>query len=394
MVAGVMEIDVRLGGGPSMSDATKRTAARFLTGSVSCLFLCASISVAAQPEVVDPKAAPRKVYAEEYHPALKDNAKPIPDLLIYGPDAPACVKFEPAGLHITLPLGYPKQRPGTGVVTDFGVKGDFEITVAFEILPGKDLGPPAGWANFRIAVVPNEPAEKEIWHKADQNRALLVREITRKDGVGQFFGNATKWNPDVPRDEWGNEQFANVELHKGKRSAATALTGRLRLVRRGADLLFFTSEERDNEFKLLHQYEFGVKDLKNVRVLASTGGTGAALDVLVTDLHIRADGFIKGAAAPPPQPAAAPRSLTVPIAVGSAVLMVLILLLSVGAWLFLRSSRVPFPAQSAGALVFACSQCGKKIKTKSERAGKTLKCPHCASAVTAPREEPEEAEEA
>ncbi len=378
-----------------MGDATKRIVA--IVVGVPFVFVGATFWVAAQPEPIESKVPePRKNYAEEYHPTLKDNAKQISDLLTYGPDAPACVKFEPAGLHITLPLGYPKNRPGTGVITDFGVKGDFEVTIAFEIPPGKNLPPPTNYATLRLWVVPHEPAEPEVWHKANQNRAGLGREITGRDGAGRFHANAFKFNPDVPRDKWGNENFSKTEVPTDKRFATSAPSGRLRLVRKGADLIFSTSEDADKEFKFLYKDDFGTKDLKNVRILAATGGTGDAIDILVTDLHIRADAFVKGAVAPPPQPVAEPRSLAIPIAVGSAILVVLVLLLGGGAWLFLRNSRVAPSTKSAAsdALIFACSQCGKKIKAKADRAGKTLKCPHCGNAVKAPHQGPDDAEEA
>jgi Protein of unknown function (DUF1583) len=382
-----------------MRGATRRIVAIVVVASVHFLWLCARVPVAAQPDPVEPKVVePRKDYPEEYHPALKGNAKQIPDLLIYGPDGPECVKFESAGLHITLPLGYPKPRPGTGVVTDFGVKGDFEITAAFEILPGKTPDLPVNWSNLRIVIVPNEPAVPEVWHKADQNRAVLAREITSGKSAGKFLANATKWNSDVPRDKWNNENFSKVELHDGKRSEATALTGRLRLVRSGADLFFFTSENADQEFKLIRpKCEFGTKDLKNVRFLASTGTPGDTLDFLITDLHIRADGFVKVAVVPPPPPAAPPRSLVVPIIVALAILGVLVLLAPLGVLLYLYKRRGKATSKSApgraGPLGFACSHCGKKMKVKPELAGKAVKCPQCGKAVKAPSTPAEDAEE-
>ena len=209
--------------GPSVGNPIERTvAAAVVIALAPFLFPCALDSSAAQPEPVEPKGAePRKDYPEEYHPTLKDNAKPIPDLLVYGPDAPECVKFEPAGLRITLPLGYPKPRPGTGVVTDFGVKGDFEITIAFEILPSE--GPPANYSNLRIMIVPNERAAPEIWHKASQNRAGLAREIIGRNGAGRFFANATvNGIPKFRANKWGNEDFSGIEPQTFKRLATTA----------------------------------------------------------------------------------------------------------------------------------------------------------------------------
>src|SRR5207249_4040481 len=78
------------------------------------------------------EAVPKK---GEYYEALKEpREKPPAGLEIYGPFADRCLDFEAAGLRVSLPAGYLGQRPGTGLVTDFGLKGDFEITLGFEIL--------------------------------------------------------------------------------------------------------------------------------------------------------------------------------------------------------------------------------------------------------------------
>ena len=82
----------------------------------------------------------KKDYAKDYHAKLKDNEKGVEGLAVYGPEASACVKFEPTGLRIALPAGYPKPRSGTGVVTDFGLRGDFEITASFDILQEPKAG--------------------------------------------------------------------------------------------------------------------------------------------------------------------------------------------------------------------------------------------------------------
>ena len=126
--------------------------------------------------------------------------------------------------------------------------------------------------------------------------------------------------------------------------------------------------------------------MKNVRVLASTGTPGDALDVLVTDLHIRADGFVKIAVAPPTPVEA--RSSAAAVVIALAILVMLALAAPLGLWLFLRRRPGNAPSEPAPSradtLIFACSRCGKKIKVKPERARKTLKCPHCGNAVKTP----------
>src|SRR5207302_1493929 len=79
-------------------------------------------------------------------------------------------------------------------------------------------------------------------------------------------------------------------LHASRQAPAAAPAGRLRLVRGGSTLGFYTADGPDGDFTLLHANEFGTEDLKNVRILGSTGWPGASLDVLVTDVSIPADG--------------------------------------------------------------------------------------------------------
>src|SRR5262249_5868345 len=144
----------------------------------------------------------RTEYPEDFHPTFEENAAAIPGLVIFGPEPSRCVKFEPGRLHITLPPTYPRDRQGTGVVTDFGVRGDFEITVSFEILqePG-----PAGGGNptdVRLVVVPADPVTPGMWHRSSQNRAVLSRQSPRWNTPGQFLANATRWNNlDIPKDQ-------------------------------------------------------------------------------------------------------------------------------------------------------------------------------------------------
>ncbi len=179
-------------------------------------------------------------------------------------------------------------------MTEFGVRGDFEITARYEILQEPRA---SGWGNptrLLLVVVPSERAEADVWQRANQNRAELARHLAAPNQVGQFVADLTKWDPILPRDPWGNEIFDKIEPHHKQLAPASASTGRLRLVRRGAMLSCYTSEEPQEAFTLLSRGEFGTKDLKNVRLLAATGGPPASLDVRVTDLRIRADGLVQG----------------------------------------------------------------------------------------------------
>jgi hypothetical protein len=434
-------------------------------------------------------AVPRAEYPEDFHPALKGNAGEVPGLTIYGPDAAECVKFKPEGLRIILPPTFPRQRPGTGVVTDFGVRGDFEITVGYEIVQ-EPFPRPAGSnsTELRLVVVPNEYPRPGMWHRADQNRATLSRQTAtltmapvpvpggvvrlppgqpslapipvrrRADlrraatlaanlwslaaqaqfrqgigagalpyqlgtaepaitappqevpllevppqaappwpGTGHFQVDLTRWNnEDIPKDPWGNELFGNVEAHATRRSPATERAGRLRLVRSGPTLSFFTSEGEGKDFTLLSTAEFGTTDLKNVRILGSTSWEGNLFDVRVTDVRVRAEAFVRAGEEARPATASAVRWWLI----GGVAFLVLMLAVTVslGAWYYTRRRRraaatPAAPAAAAEAIAFECSGCGKRLRARREQAGRKLKCPQCQQGIFVPQARPHKPEE-
>src|SRR4051812_45478929 len=64
-----------------------------------------------------------------FHQDLRTAALDNPNLRPLGEK----VRFEPAGLRISLPAGRGK-LPTTGLSTTFQVRGDFEITLSYEVL--------------------------------------------------------------------------------------------------------------------------------------------------------------------------------------------------------------------------------------------------------------------
>jgi RNA polymerase sigma factor (sigma-70 family) len=270
-----------------------------------------------------------KKYAEDFHPTLKGNSAQIAGLNIYGPDAAECVKFTAGGLRITLPRAYPRHRPGTGVVTDFGVRGDFEITASYEFLKQ-----PEGQAGLSLVAVPNDPVVPEVWHQANQNRAMLTRQLLAPNHGGNFLASMVRWKEETPRDPWNNEILWNKEAWTNRAAIARANAGRLRLVRRGSALFFYASENSTADFTLVQRDEFGTKDLKNLRILGATVGADASCDARITDLQIRADAFPK--IGRPTVSAAEWEWLTMPMALAAVAMAVG---LTLAAWLYLRSRR-------------------------------------------------------
>ena len=75
-----------------------------------------------------------KEFAPDFFRPLKGAAEDSKEFVLTGPEAAKCVKFEPEGLRVTLPTGHVGERPNTGVALDLGFKGDFEVTLGYEVL--------------------------------------------------------------------------------------------------------------------------------------------------------------------------------------------------------------------------------------------------------------------
>lgn len=204
----------------------------------------------------------------EYHHSFKGNAGKREGFVFYGANAKHHVRFEPDGLRLTLPIGGEEKRPTAGVATDIGVTGDFEITVAFEVL---DEPPPEGGRDkqtrFTVDIVLD---------KVGLNAASLSRTVY---GKGVEFVTWSGLQADVSAKP-------QIKMHY---LPARGKSGSLRLARTRTSLSYLASQEAGEDFTLLQQYPFGAEDLKTVRLVGTTGAANAALDVRVTDLRIRAE---------------------------------------------------------------------------------------------------------
>src|SRR6476646_1308178 len=91
-------------------------------------------------------------YAQEYVHSFKAGAENRAAFVNLGPDAEKCVKFDAEGLRITLPAGFQGTRPSTGVVSVFGLKGDFEITLRYELLAEPEQTAAGPQTRFAVSV--------------------------------------------------------------------------------------------------------------------------------------------------------------------------------------------------------------------------------------------------
>jgi len=304
---------------------------------------------------------PRENYAQKYYHSFKDNPDDTKDFELIGPNANECVKFEPAGLRIVLPAGHSGQRLSTGVTSRFAVKGDFEITLTYEVLKeGQGSG-------LFLGIDLNT---------LSYNRASLTRGLRDSRQFLTWFQQSREGSDKPYRDELCAFPSAGM-------------AARLRLVRTGSVLAHYVAEGVDDKYTLLWHHPFGTEDVRTVRLGGQTSGF---LDARMIDVRVRADSLPEM----PDVPLAAQQSgvklwLLVMTSISFSALV------SLGIWLYVpRRGALPatIPASAsenggqADALTthvsFACSTCGRKLRARSDLAGKRRKCPHCGLVVLFP----------
>ena len=328
------------------------------------------------PKVAANLPPPTKEYAQEYFQSFKGGTARPPGWEFDGPDAEDCVRFEPTGLHLKVPPGVSRNAAPRGVKTGFGVKGDCEITLSFEVLaePSQaDAGAPVG-TRLSLGVAKEMP-------RGDVTS--VSRSLSAKSGLA-FVGYSLVRKEGIAKPV---QQSSNTKAGK-------AQTGRLRLVRSGTEVYYGGSDGIDGEFVFFRKYPFGGGDLREIRLLAGTGTDKAMLDVRITDFRIRADAIpnapasspapgvpvLVGQIAPPALQTSGKGWLAIALAGGLAV--TLLAAVALGAALYLRRRTPPaVVSKPAGFLTLACPVCGKKLKVKAELAGKKVKCSQCGKAV-------------
>lgn len=243
-------------------------------------------------------AQPPKDYAQEYRETFKSGVKPT-DWEFAGPRAEECVRFESGGARITLLQGWKGSRPNTGLAGRFKIKGDCEITLSFEIL--------------------HEPDEKQVAKTGTRVSLHLTKDTPLKDTPNREV--ATLSRSVGPTKRQSIITYMRLWDHATGKDAVTSRTfpnslktGRLRIVRNGAQVKFWLAPDETDVFEHLATYQFGIEDIDQIQIVCSTGGETSLIDVRVSDLHVRADALVREsatAAGIPPtgsQPAGSPPS--------------------------------------------------------------------------------------
>ncbi len=183
-----------------------------------------------------------------------------------GPNASGSIKPDNRGVRITLTAEH-GLRPAVGLATHTGIKGDFEITMAFEII---QVDTPVGGNGAGVS----------IWIRmvSYSQEAATIWWAVGSDGEASFRSHRASTGEDGKRAHYFGEALPTK-----------CTSGRLRLVRTGSMLSFRVAEGSSDAFSDVFDAEIGEDDLEIVRFAADNGGSATLVDALITDVKIKSD---------------------------------------------------------------------------------------------------------
>jgi serine/threonine protein kinase len=285
----------------------------------------------------------------------------LPPCTLFGPALDSVVTTDAKGLRIARPADLTNQIIGVDVPVV--LRGDFDVGLGYELLAvGAPL--PTYGAGVALRVVFEDPSSLT---------AVISR--SRKQAGDQFGTYKVTTGAD------GNDRYAeSLEM------PAVAQAGRLRLVRTGSQVQYLAADGGP-EFKPLRSMEIGTKDVRLVRLYATTTNRPLLFDVRFSDLDIIADQVVRANSQPahpagPPEEPASGKGFT------PAVILNLLFLIALGSgfvlWFAVRRRREAARGDTAAPVIFACAACGKSLRVKAGLAGKRVKCPGCGAAMPVP----------
>jgi hypothetical protein len=280
-----------------------------------------SIAAGQEPRPISGLAPPKKDFAQEYVQSFKGSVTLPAGWNPEGPSHALCVLNEPGGLRIKVPVGFEANRKGVGLISNFGVRGDFEITMSFEVLQPDDDSV-TGTA-LRLAIDRDTPKSNTATFSRSARGTIVT-------WCGLWREDAAK--PDPPR--------SNIFPVQTK-------SGRLRYVRSGTDLYFALADGSEEEFTVKSKYPFGPEDLRAVRIIGVTGSETATLDMRVSDFRIRADAILNapassstGQAVVPVAPLQPPRKGALAAVLIGGVTIGVFMAIALGTWLAISRRKL------------------------------------------------------
>jgi Protein of unknown function (DUF1583) len=193
-----------------------------------------------------------------------------------GPGFATAIRSDRQGLRIVLPPEH-GMKPPVGIVFRTGLKGDFEITMEFEVVDvkGPKEGRGAGPSLYLTMVSPTQEAATTGWK-------LLP------DGDMVFYSHHASTPIGGKR-----EHYVSSTPAKGR-------SGRLRFVRTGSTLAYLAAEGNSDPFREIDQFDIGKDDVNGVRVAADNGGSPTLVDVRIKSVKVVADELGDPTPLPPP----------------------------------------------------------------------------------------------
>ena len=206
--------------------------------------------------------------AESFHRAFHRNPAG-PPLAPFGQVRLDFQTLDESGLRITLPRTR-HQLGAVGVRTMFAARGDFEITVQYEVLQAEK--PASGWgAGVMMSL-----------EAASQESARIGRAVDADDK--QVF----KWDR-------GNKKQTDDEADATNQIPSKQAVGNLRFERKGSILRYYVAEGKDSSFTLVHEEEFGSANIDTFRVVATTDDQPRSIDVRLINFDVKADQLLNRA---------------------------------------------------------------------------------------------------
>ena len=173
------------------------------------------------------------------------------------------MRSEPEGLRITA-VGVKENLRHAGLVTRFPLTGDFEVVVGYEFI---HLGRPrSGYgAGFELYLMTDTPTHE----------ALGVSRMVRPNGLHVYACSRNTY------DAAGKCALKNTYV------PANGTSGRLRLTRRGTQVVYWAAEGEETAFREIHRCELGDADVKWGRAAAFPGQVDNTVDVRIKDFAVR-----------------------------------------------------------------------------------------------------------
>jgi hypothetical protein len=202
----------------------------------------------------------------EFYQGFRGRIFPRELFKITGPNASELIQPEAEGLRITLP---PKEKTAAavGIEADFPIKGDFEITVGYELL--KADPPQAGFGVGLEIYLVTATTTKEA--------AALYRFVRR--GGGEAYGCSRMTT---------NKEGRRVGIPGFEDIPTTAKSGQLRIKRTGTEAVMSAAEGADKDFRELYRFDLTDADIVQLRLAANPGNAPNAVDLRLMDLRVRA----------------------------------------------------------------------------------------------------------